>query len=53
MCVRVFSFDVDTMIQNRAVIRMEQDIFAREITETGLLYVYPTSKFWSQVKSAG
>lgn len=47
------TFDVDSMIQNRAAIRMEQDIFARQITETGLLYVYQTSKFWSQVKSAG
>lgn len=47
------TFDVETTLQNRAVIRMEQDIFARELMGSGLLYVYQTSKFWSQVKSAG
>ncbi|XP_052813263.1 mannose-1-phosphate guanyltransferase alpha-A-like isoform X2 [Mya arenaria] len=34
------------------MIRMEQDIFV-PLASSGKLYVYQTSKFWSQIKSAG
>jgi len=48
------TFDVDSSaVYNRAVIRLEQDIFAHELSASGKLYVYQTSRFWSQIKSAG
>jgi len=52
----VFSdrFDVESSaVYNKAVIRLEQAIFAHELASTGLLYVYQTTRFWSQIKSAG
>jgi mannose-1-phosphate guanylyltransferase len=48
------TFDVDSSaVYNRAVIRLEQDIFAHELSASGKLYVYQTTRFWSQIKSAG
>jgi len=47
-------FDVESSaVYNRAVIRLEQAIFAHKLASSGLLYVYQTSRFWSQIKSAG
>jgi len=52
----VFSgrFDVESSaVYNRAVIRLEQDIFSHELASSGQLFVYQTTRFWSQIKSAG
>jgi len=47
-------FDVlSSAVYNRAVIRLEQVIFAQELASSGQLYVYQTTRFWSQIKSAG
>jgi len=47
-------FDVESSaVYNRAVIRLEQDIFAQQLASSGLLYVYQTQRFWSQIKSVG
>ncbi|ELT91800.1 hypothetical protein CAPTEDRAFT_169555 [Capitella teleta] len=49
------SFDLDnsTSQMPQEVIRLEQDIFAQQLAGSGKLYVYHTTKFWSQIKSAG
>jgi len=52
----VFSgrFDVESSaVYNRAVIRLEQAIFSQQLASSGQLYVYQTTRFWSQIKSAG
>ena len=47
-------FDVESSaVHNKAVIRLEQAIFAHELASSGQLYVYQTTRFWSQIKSAG
>ncbi|KAL3853966.1 hypothetical protein ACJMK2_013267 [Sinanodonta woodiana] len=45
-----YNFDYNT--PNKEVIRMEQDIFV-PLASTGKLYVFHTTRFWSQIKSAG
>ncbi|KAK2176053.1 hypothetical protein NP493_690g02031 [Ridgeia piscesae] len=47
------SFDVDSNLHTKDTIHLEQDIFVEQLAGSGLLYVYHTSKFWSQIKSAG
>lgn len=48
------SFDVHSSTRlNSSVIRLEQDLFSTTLPETGKFFVYQTSNFWSQVKSAG
>ncbi|CAH1790572.1 unnamed protein product [Owenia fusiformis] len=44
--------DYDLYHPTKEVIRLEQDIFA-PLAGTGELYVYFTTRFWSQIKSAG
>ncbi|XP_046376615.1 mannose-1-phosphate guanylyltransferase regulatory subunit alpha-A-like isoform X1 [Haliotis cracherodii] len=44
------SFDFNT--PSKEVIRLEQDIFA-PLAGTGKLFIFPTTRFWSQIKSAG
>jgi len=47
-------FDVESSaVYNRAVIRLEQSIFSQQLAFSGQLYVYQTTRFWSQIKSAG
>jgi len=47
-------FDVESSaVYSRAVIRLEQAIFAQQLASSGQLYVYQTTRFWSQIKSAG
>ncbi|XP_064598063.1 mannose-1-phosphate guanyltransferase alpha-A-like isoform X2 [Liolophura sinensis] len=46
----LYSFDPNT--PSRQVIHFEQDVFV-PMAATGRLYVYQTSRFWSQIKSAG
>jgi len=53
--VQLFSarFEVDSSaVHNRAIIRLEQEIFSHELSNTGTLFVYHTTRFWSQIKSA-
>ena len=45
------SFDYTTA-PAKETIRMEQDIFV-PLASSGKLYVYQTTRFWSQIKSAG
>ena len=47
-----FSFEIDYNDSTRDVIRLEQDILSH-IAGTGHLFVFQTSNFWSQIKSAG
>ncbi|KAK0053654.1 mannose-1-phosphate guanyltransferase alpha-A-like isoform X1 [Biomphalaria pfeifferi] len=42
----------DYLTPSKEVIRLEQDIFI-PMAGTGTLFVYSTSRFWSQIKSAG
>ena len=47
-------FDVESSaVYSRAVIRLEQAIFAQQLASSSQLYVYQTTRFWSQIKSAG
>ncbi|XP_005099945.1 mannose-1-phosphate guanyltransferase alpha-B isoform X2 [Aplysia californica] len=45
-----YNFDFQT--PSKEVIRLEQDIFI-PMAGTGQLFVFSTSRFWSQIKSAG
>ncbi|XP_046376616.1 mannose-1-phosphate guanylyltransferase regulatory subunit alpha-A-like isoform X2 [Haliotis cracherodii] len=45
-----YNFDFNT--PSKEVIRLEQDIFA-PLAGTGKLFIFPTTRFWSQIKSAG
>lgn len=47
------SFDWDTNIGAKDAIRLEQDVLAQQLAGSGKLFVYQTSRFWSQIKSAG
>ena len=50
----IIRFDPDTgCFSSKECIRLEQDLFARELVGTGTLYVYHTNNFWSQIKNAG
>lgn len=45
-----YNFDFQT--PSKEVIRLEQDIFI-PLANTKQLFVFPTTRFWSQIKSAG
>lgn len=38
---------------SKDTIRLEQDIFAQQLTGSGQLFVFHTQHFWSQIKNAG
>ncbi|XP_076455642.1 mannose-1-phosphate guanylyltransferase regulatory subunit alpha-A-like isoform X1 [Babylonia areolata] len=42
----------DFQVPSKEVIRLEQDVFL-PMAATGTLYMFQTSRFWSQIKSAG
>uniref|UniRef100_A0A2C9JK36 Uncharacterized protein n=1 Tax=Biomphalaria glabrata TaxID=6526 RepID=A0A2C9JK36_BIOGL len=46
------NYNFDYLTPSKEVIRLEQDIFI-PMAGTGTLFVYSTSRFWSQIKSAG
>nr|XP_006816013.1 PREDICTED: mannose-1-phosphate guanyltransferase alpha-A-like isoform X2 [Saccoglossus kowalevskii] len=48
----LFNGSMDTLTYNRDTIRLEQDVLA-PLAGTGKLYAYTTTRFWSQIKSAG
>ncbi|XP_059167206.1 mannose-1-phosphate guanyltransferase alpha-B-like isoform X2 [Physella acuta] len=46
------NYNFDYLTPSKEVIRLEQDIFI-PMAGSGKLFVYTTSRFWSQIKSAG
>ncbi|XP_013069853.2 mannose-1-phosphate guanyltransferase alpha-B-like isoform X2 [Biomphalaria glabrata] len=46
------NYNFDYLTPSKEVIRLEQDIFI-PMAGSGTLFVYSTSRFWSQIKSAG
>ncbi|XP_077979372.1 mannose-1-phosphate guanylyltransferase regulatory subunit alpha-A-like isoform X1 [Glandiceps talaboti] len=48
----MFNGGLDNVSNGRDTIRLEQDILS-PMAGTGKLFVYKTSRFWSQIKSAG
>jgi len=47
------AYNLESKLETSNVIHMEQDVFAKLLSGSGLLYVYHTNNFWSQLKSAG
>ncbi|XP_025080553.1 mannose-1-phosphate guanyltransferase alpha-A-like isoform X2 [Pomacea canaliculata] len=46
------NYSFDYQVPSKEVIRLEQDVFV-PMAASGTLFVYQTSCFWSQIKSAG
>lgn len=45
-------FSFDFQVPSKEVIRLEQDVFL-PMAGTATLFMFQTSQFWSQIKSAG
>nr|KAG5713800.1 hypothetical protein BaRGS_024427 [Batillaria attramentaria] len=46
------NYSFDFQVPSKEVIRLEQDVFV-PMAATGTVYVFQSTRFWSQIKSAG